>query len=332
MRQNETVERSERSSISITQSQRILITGGAGFIGSHLAEALCADGHHVAIVDNFSTGKRENISSLPVTVYETDITNAAALRLVFADFCPDRVFHHAAQANVRHSINAAANDAHSNIIGSINVFEMSYSMNVQQVIFASSGGAIYGENETCSFYHEESVKRPLSPYGVSKLASELYGEYFSRLYNLNVTCLRYGNVYGPRQDPKGEAGVISLFLDRFQKKQSPIIFGTGEQVRDFIYISDVIAANRCAMHKPSNGVFNIGSGQTTSVSKLLTKLSKVWKAETGQCVVMSQNEPAIPGEVYWSALAVDKAQEVLCWAPKIELEDGLRQTVRWFIT
>lgn len=307
-----------------------MITGGAGFIGSHLVEAYLTAGYQVAVVDNLSTGHRSNISSAAVKLYEIDILDFDQLKTVLADFKPTDISHHAAQVSVRRSIEDPAFDARTNVIGTINLLRLAKEFGVGHFIFASSGGAIYGESPDHQSRAERDTTKPLSPYALSKLAAEHYIDYYNYHLGLPTVALRYGNVYGPRQDPAGEAGVITLFLDRFRQNQPTTIYGTGEQVRDFIFVEDIVRANLAASKQTATGRYNIGAGQLTSINQLYQMMAAEWHSQTGQRVALPAYGQAIAGEVFWSALAIKLADDELDWRPTVKLEQGLKKTIEWF--
>jgi len=286
--------------------KKVLITGGAGFIGSHLADKLVKNRHNVSIIDNLSTGKKENIN-LKTRFYKLDILSPK-ISHIFEKEKPEIVFHLAAQKNVRRSLEDPVKDAKTNILGTLNLLR--HCQKVKKFIFASSGGAIYG-NAKIIPTPEGYPANPLSPYGVAKLAIEKY----LKALNINYVALRYANVYGPRQDAKGEAGVIAIFIDKIKDNQSPIIFGTGEQTRDYVYVSDVVSANIKAMQKNVFGEFNIGTSQETSVNKLLKMLAHKAQAKHAKAVL---------GEVQRSCLDIKKAKQMLGWEPRVSLKQGLK--------
>jgi UDP-glucose 4-epimerase len=310
---------------------RILITGGAGFIGSHHVDACLAAGYEVAVLDNLSTGNRSNLQGKDVEIFEVDLLDKTSLARVFSEFKPTHISHHAAQVSVRRSLENPYADAEINILGLLNLLQLAQEAKIEQFIFASSGGAIYGENEAHVPSPENAPTQPTSPYAIAKLASEYYINFFATKAGFKATILRYANVYGPRQDPMGEAGVICLFLDRFVAGSPTIIYGTGEQVRDFIYVEDVAAAHLAAIEKNESGIFNVGSGELTSVNQIHQTLSTIWRSQTGQTIAPATQKEPIPGEIFWSSLDVSKARNELAWQAKTSLEDGLNKTVTWFL-
>ena len=291
---------------------RAIVTGGAGFIGSHVAEALLERGDEVHVLDDLSKGKRENVPA-GAELHVADVRDPDA---VFAEAQPDVVLHLAAQADVRVSVERPDHDAGVNVLGTISVLEAARRHGAQ-VVFASTGGAIYGECEGPA--SEDAERRPLSPYGVSKLAGEEYLAAYNRLYGTQHVALRYGNVYGPRQDPKGEAGVVAIFLSRLAAGEAPRIFGDGLQTRDYVYAGDVAQATLAAVGR--EGVFNVGTGQETSVVELYELCRRVAGSE-----LQPEFAAARLGELQRSVLDVSRAERELGWRPQTSLEGGLRLT------
>jgi UDP-glucose 4-epimerase len=293
---------------------RVVVTGGAGFIGSHVVEALLARGDEVTVVDDLSNGKRENVAD-GVRLVVQDIREG--LTDVFADTRPELCCHLAAQVDVRASVERPEHDASVNVLGTVAVLEAAREHDTQ-LVFSSSGGAIYGECDGPA--PEESERRPLSPYGVSKLAGEEYLAGYNRLYGARHVSLRYGNVYGPRQDPYGEAGVVAIFLGRLAQGEAPQIFGGGLQTRDYVYAGDVARATLAAVGH-DGGVFNVGTGQETSVVDLYELSRRVAGSK-----VEAREAPARLGELQRSVLDVSSAERELGWRPEVLLEEGLRRT------
>jgi UDP-glucose 4-epimerase len=293
---------------------RVVVTGGAGFIGSHVVEAMLARGDEVTVVDDLSNGKRENVAD-GVRLVVQDIREG--LTDVFADTRPELCCHLAAQVDVRASVERPEHDASVNVLGTVAVLEAAREHDTQ-VVFSSSGGAIYGECDGPA--PEESERRPLSPYGVSKLAGEEYLAGYNRLYGARHVSLRYGNVYGPRQDPYGEAGVVAIFLGRLAQGEAPQIFGGGLQTRDYVYAGDVARATLAAVGH-DGGVFNVGTGQETSVVDLYELSRRVAGSK-----VEAREAPARLGELQRSVLDVSSAERELGWRPEVLLEEGLRRT------
>ncbi|MBI4277434.1 MAG: SDR family oxidoreductase [Armatimonadetes bacterium] len=301
---------------------KILVTGGAGFIGSHVVEAYLATGHAVAVVDTLATGRRENLPP-GVRLHQVDLRDEA-LDGVFAEERPEVVNHHAAQASVAVSLRDPRGDAAVNVIGGLCLLELCVRHGVRRVIYASTGGAIYGDAASLPT-DERHPAAPSSPYGVAKYALEQYLHAFRVMHGLPSVTLRYANVYGPRQDPHGEAGVIALFIHAMLRGEQPTVFGDGAQTRDFVGVEDVARANVLALQSDAAGVFNIGTGVETSVNDLFARLA----ALTGS-PGRPARAPARPGEVYRSVLDVRLAAERLGWTPQVSLQEGLHRTVDWF--
>ena len=306
---------------------RILITGGAGFIGSNITDAYLAAGHDVAVVDDLSSGSADNVDPR-ARWYRVDIRDAA-LDAIFAEERPEVVCHHAAQVSVRRSVESPQTDADVNVLGSLNVFEAARRHGTRRIVFASTGGAIYGE-QTGPPADETHPCRPRSPYAVAKLAIEHYLDYFRVTFGLEAVVLRYANVYGPRQDPHGEAGVVAIFMQRILAGLAPTIFGDGEQVRDFVYVEDVVAANlaalRAAVAAEDMAIFNIGTGRATSVNALWRVIQPLARPRVG-----AYHEPVRSGDVRRSVLDPSRAAGQLGWRPAVGIEEGLARTWAWFV-
>lgn len=301
---------------------KILVTGGAGFIGSHIVDAYVNAGHDVVIIDNLSTG-REKFINPKAEFIKCDIRDTT-VRDIFAQDQFDVVNHHAAQMDVRLSVKDPIYDAETNVIGLLNVFQNAVEHEVKKIIYASSGGVVYGEQDYFPA-DEAHPKRPDCPYGVTKLAGENYLYYYAKTFGVTYSAFRYANVYGPRQNPHGEAGVIAIFLEKLFKDEQPIIHGDGEQTRDFIYVGDVVRANVAALTQGDTQVFNIGTGIESNVNEIyqhLVELTGVHKEE--------KHGPGKPGEQRRSVLAIDKAREELGWQPSLDLRSGLAETVEFF--
>jgi len=298
---------------------KIVVTGGAGFIASHIVDAYIADGHEIHIVDDFSTGREDNVNAKAV-VHRLDIADSNTVKLI-TDLKPDVLNHHAAQMDVRRSVADPAFDARINIIGFVNLLQGCVEAEVKKVIFASSGGAVYGDKEPIPAA-EDHPTEPLSPYGVSKRTGELYLDYYYTAFGLPYVALRYGNVYGPRQSSKGEAGVVAIFIDRLLSENSPIINGDGKQTRDYVFVGDVVAANLAALRTPFIGAVNIGTGQETDVVTICRSL----RAGLGSSIEATHG-PAKTGEQRRSCLAVGFADKVLSWRPVTSLDQGLQKTI-----
>jgi len=301
---------------------RILVTGGAGFIGSHVAEAYRDAGHHVAVVDAL-IGDRRNNTPAGVRFHRVDIRRPD-LDAVFREERPEVVSHHAAEINVRRSLADPVADAETNVLGTLRVLELARRHEVGQVIFSSTGGALYGEPERLPVDEDDPI-RPTSPYGFHKYLSEQYLGYYRRAWGLNATVLRYGNVYGPRQDPQTEAGVVAIFIEAFLRGQRPTVFGDGTQVRDFVYVGDVADANLRVLGQSLAVPVHIASGAGTSVVEVTERLH----ALTGARVDWTYGPP-VPGEVHRIVLGIARAERLLGWRPRVAMEEGLRRTVEWF--
>lgn len=315
---------------------KVLITGGAGFIGSHIADEFINNGYKVYIIDNLSTGKYENLNP-KAKLYEMDVCDSE-LEKVFNKHSFDYVIHHAAQIDVRYSVANPIMDAEINIMGILNILQNCYKNDIKGVIFASSGGVVYGEPEQLPVL-ETFQKGPLSPYGVSKLSSEYYLHFYARVLGLPYIVLRYANVFGPRQDPNGEAGVVAIFVQKMLQKNIPVIFGDGEQLRDYVYVSDVARANLLALEflleqgknfifnqtgTLDDHAFNIGTGKGTSVNELFYKLKKItnFHEDAKYC-------PERIGELRKIILDSNKAMHDLKWIPQTNFETGLKTTVEY---
>jgi UDP-glucose 4-epimerase len=302
---------------------KILITGGAGFIGSNIADALLAKGHNVIVFDNLSSGKKENVDK-KAKFYKADIYYKKDVDEIFKKEKPQIVIHHAAQIDVRKSVDNPFFDAEVNILGSINVLNACVENKVNKIIFASSGGSVYGECRTSA--PKEDVKtNPLSPYAIAKNSVENYINFYSIVHGLDYTILRYSNVYGPRQDPHGEAGVVAIFAARMLKNEEVTVFGDGKQMRDYVYVGDVVNANLKSLTKGKNKIINISTSKAVSVNELIKVMSKVsgYKKK-------SQYKPKRDGELFKSFLNINKAKAVLSWDPKVNIEQGIKLTIDYF--
>jgi len=301
---------------------KVLVTGGAGFIASNLADRLIADGHKVAIIDNLSTGSKANLNP-KAAFYEMDITDKA-LAKVFEKEKPDIVNHHAAQIDVRRSVREPAFDAGVNILGSINIIENCVKHRVKKMIYISSGGAMYGEPKYVPADENHPVI-PLCPYGISKHTVEHYVELAHILDGLTYTVLRYANVYGPRQDPHGEAGVVGIFSENLLNGLDCTIFGDGSKTRDYVYIDDIVEANVLAMTKGDNEAFNIGRGIETTDFEIFDNVRK----SLGMKVEPKYADKR-KGEIDRIALTAAKAKKILGWEPKISIEEGIRRAAAFY--
>ena len=305
-------------------SVRALVTGGSGFIGSNLVDALVARGDEVTVIDDLSTGRRENLRGAleaGAELLELDIRERDRLREAVARVEPEVVFHLAAQIDVRKSIADPALDARINVEGTINVLDAARRAGVRRLVNTSTGGAIYGEGRILPA-PEEHTSAPEAPYGQSKLCAEGYCELFARLHGLSTVSLRYGNVFGPRQDPLGEAGVIAIFCGKVLDGGSPTVYGDGLQTRDYVYVSDVVEANLVAADSSATGAFNIGTGVETSVLDLVSALG-----EQAAGRFEPEMAPERPGEVRHIALDTTRVRGELGWEPRVGLTEGLERTL-----
>jgi UDP-glucose 4-epimerase len=300
----------------------ILVTGGAGFIGSNLADALLARGHKVVVLDNLSTGKKSNVPEA-AEFLEQDIASPV-IDKIFERGHFDTVFHMAAQMDVRKSVANPANDAEINIIGGINLLQASIKHKVKKFIFSSTGGAIYGEQEEYPA-PETHAANPLSPYGISKLAFEKYLFFYNFQHGLHYVSLRYANVYGPRQNSEGEAGVVAIFCKRLLRGQKAAIYGDGCQTRDFVFVEDVVRANLLALDFKSSMTFNVGTGVETDINTIFEKIKKA----AGSTQPRINLEPK-PGEQRRSCITHSKIKKYLGWTPEVTLDTGIEKTVSFF--
>jgi UDP-glucose 4-epimerase len=309
---------------------RALVTGGAGFIGSNIVDALLDRGDEVIVVDDLSTGRASNLEGAQrrgITFHEADIRDGESLQRIFAAGRPDIVFHLAAQIDVRKSIEDPAWDSGINVGGTINVLEAAQRAGVARVVNTSTGGAIYGDVDVVPT-PETTPPRPMAAYGQSKFCAEAYCGWYDRLYGLSTVTLRYGNVYGPRQDPTGEAGVIAIFCGRLVAGARPVIYGDGRQTRDYVYVGDIVAANlAAASHPESRGVYNVGTSSESSVLEVLGALRRA--AGLGDDEFEPEFAPARLGEVQRSALDVSRARSDLGFTADVGLDEGMRRTLEW---
>jgi UDP-glucose 4-epimerase len=303
---------------------KILITGGAGFIGSHVAELFLERGHEVFVVDDLSSGNEDNLPKGAV-FFRLDIRTQEFVKKVL-ELRPDAVAHLAAQMDVRKSVADPVEDAGINVLGTIQVIRSAMEAGVKKIIFSSSGGAVYGEQDEFPAT-EEHPCRPVSPYGVSKLCGEEYLAYFRRVGGPALVILRYANVYGPRQDPHGEAGVVAIFIRKMLAGQTPVINGDGRQTRDFVFARDVARSNLLALESDAEGVFNIGTGRETDINELTSMLMTA-TGFAGE----PQNGPAAPGEQKRSSVDPSLAKKVFSWHSEVDLKSGLAETVGYFRT
>ena len=301
---------------------KILVSGGAGFIGSHIVDGFLKSGHDVCIIDNLTTGQLENLNP-EAKFYLMDIRSEEVER-VFEIEKPDALCHQAAQMDVRKSVADPLYDADVNIRGTINLLQNCIKHNTRKVLFASTGGAIYGEQDTfpCDETHPT---RPVSPYGVAKQTVERYLHFYQVEYGLSYTVLRYANIYGPRQNPKGEAGVVSIFTTKMLAGEQPIINGDGKQTRDYTYVGDVVRANLKCLDRKEIEVFNVGTSIETDVNELFHALNGLTGNKANE-----QHGPGLPGEQKRSVISYQKAKEILGWEPEVDLKTGLSNTVAFF--
>jgi UDP-glucose 4-epimerase len=311
-------------------SRRVLVTGGAGFIGSHVADAFLAAGWEVAVLDNLARGRRQNVPSA-AAFHELDAASPEARELVVGGRF-DVITHLAAQVDVRVSVADPIRDARDNLIALLNLLEGARQGGVRRVVFSSSGGVVYGEGKPP--HPENAPKLPVSPYGVAKLASEYYLAAYRSIYGLESVALRYANVYGPRQDPHGEAGVVAIFGNRLRERRTITVYGDGNQTRDYVYVGDVARANLLAadatMPGPDGTIdpwgINIGTETATSVTELARAMMRSAKVE-----VKVEHAAARPGELLESVVRIDKAARVLGWKPAVSLAEGLARTYAWIV-
>ena len=301
---------------------KILVTGGAGFIGSHVADALISKGHEVHIMDDMSGGFERNLNP-KATFHKVDIRDEAVADL-WEEHRFEVLFHLAAQMDVRRSVADPAFDADVNVKGFLNLLESGRQNGLRKVIFSSTGGAIYGEPEYTP-QDEKHPIQPLSPYGITKRVSELYFNFYYDTHDIDWVSLRYGNVYGPRQNAHGEAGVIAIFTERMLRNDQAFINGDGGQTRDYVFVEDVVQANLKALHYDDNDIFNVGTGIETDVNELFTMLQEL----TGTDIEKKHN-PAKPGEQQRSVLSTKKIEHKLGWQQTHTLREGLDRTVQWF--
>lgn len=300
----------------------ILVTGGAGFIGSHVVDSYLHGGHNVVVVDDLSTGSMRNVNP-KAQFYQLDI-RSENVEEVFKRHRFDVVNHHAAQMDVRRSVADPIFDASVNVLGSLNTFELARKYGARKIIFASTGGAIYGEQD-CFPADEEHPLRPLSPYGITKLTTEKYLFYYGQVHGMESVILRYANIYGPRQNPFGEAGVVAIFANRMLRGGEPIINGDGMQTRDYTYVGDVVKANVMALVYPRSNIFNVGTGIETNVNDVFHALRRYLNPSCPE-----RHGPAKEGEQRRSVIGFGKIKSELGWVPSVTLDEGLRLTAEYF--
>ncbi len=301
---------------------KILVTGGAGFIGSHVVDAYCNAGHDVTVIDDLSTGSKKNLHA-KARFLQADIRDSS-LGKIFQEGRFDVLNHHAAQMDVRRSVADPLFDASVNVVGGLNLFEHARTTGVKKIIFASTGGAIYGEQDEFPAT-EAHATRPLSPYGITKLSTEKYLYYYKAVHGIDSVILRYANIYGPRQNPHGEAGVVAIFSSKMLTQEPPMINGDGLQTRDYTYVSDVVSANVLALRYAGSNIFNIGTGVETDVNTLFRTLRRYLNPECPE-----RHGPAKAGEQQRSVISAKKISEELGWKPEVSLEEGLKRTAEFF--
>ena len=304
---------------------KILLTGGAGFIGSHVADELIAKGNDVVIIDNLSTGFEYNINPEAKFV-KADITDFKKIEKIFAEELPEIVYHFAAQIDVRKSVSDPLFDAETNIMGTLNLIKLSSDFKIKKFIFSSTGGAIYGDTDVRPT-PENHPEWPLSPYGIAKLATDKFLNYYNEIFGLKYVSLRYGNVYGPRQNPHGEAGVVAIFLNKMLKGEQPIINGDGDQTRDYVYVEDVVKANILALENIDKvGIYNVGTSIEISVNDLFKEINKNFDNKYKEV-----HGPAKLGEQKTSCLNYEKIKKDMNFIPKTDFSEGIRETYKWFL-
>lgn len=307
------------------QNHKVLVTGGAGFVGSHLSNKLLDLGYNVHILDNLSTGLPQNIPQKAI-FHNIDIRNRIAIENLFAAEKFPIIFHNAAQMSVIRSVKRPVMDADINIIGTLNILDIGLVNGLQKIVFASSGGVIYG-NPNKAPQDEDHPLNPISPYGLSKLSCERYLEYYWTNHGISHIALRYANVYGPRQSSKSGAGVIGIFMEKILKGEQPTIYGRGNKTRDFIFVSDIVNANIAALNYHGVGAFNIGTGIETNVNTIFRLIKKHLNLSIPEIHIGEE-----AGEQLRSVLDITKAQKHLHWSPQISFSDGLKQTIDWYMS
>lgn len=301
---------------------KIIVSGGAGFIGSHLVDKLIEEGHQVVVIDNLSTGRKENLNP-KAKFYELDICDSK-ISQIFQEEKPEIVFHLAAQIDVHKSVKNPIENAKINILGTLNILENCRKTSVKKFIFTSSGGAIYGDTDIIPT-SEANPENPESPYGIAKLTVEKYLYFYEKSFNLSYVALRFANVYGPRQNSKGEGGIIAIFCDKMLKNEEVIINGDGEQSRDFVYVDDAVEAAILAIESKKSGFYNIGTAKETSINEIFRKIKELTNSNCQEI-----HGPAKPDEQERSCLDFSKVEKELNWQPKYNLEKGLKETIEWF--
>ena len=304
---------------------KILLTGGAGFIGSHVADELIAKGNRIVIIDNLSTGFEYNINPESKFI-KADITDFKKIEEIFAEELPEIVYHFAAQIDVRKSVSDPLFDARTNIMGTLNLIKISNDIKVKKFIFSSTGGAIYGDTDVRPT-PENHPEWPLSPYGIAKLATDKFLNYYGEVFGLKYVSLRYGNVYGPRQNPHGEAGVVAIFLNKMLNGGQPVINGDGNQTRDYIYVKDVVKANILSLENMDKiGIYNVGTSIELSVNDLFKEINKNFDNKYKEV-----HGPAKLGEQKTSCLNYEKIKKDMNFMPETDFGEGIKETYKWFL-
>ncbi len=304
---------------------KILLTGGAGFIGSHVADELIAKGNRVVIIDNLSTGFEYNINPKSKFI-KADITDFKKIEEIFAEELPEIVYHFAAQIDVRKSVSDPLFDARTNIMGTLNLIKISNDIKVKKFIFSSTGGAIYGDTDVRPT-PENHPEWPLSPYGIAKLATDKFLNYYGEVFGLKYVSLRYGNVYGPRQNPHGEAGVVAIFLNKMLNGGQPVINGDGNQTRDYVYVKDVVKANILSLENTDKiGIYNVGTSIELSVNDLFKEINKNFDNKYKEV-----HGPAKLGEQKTSCLNYEKIKKDMNFIPETDFSEGIKETYKWFL-
>jgi len=301
---------------------KILVTGGAGFIASHIVDSYIKAGHEVVVIDNLSTGKA-NFVNPKAKFYKADIRDAEEMSRIIGEFKPEVINHHAAHIQVGYSVINPQFDAQNNVIGLLNIMQAAKEIGIKKMIMASTGGAMYGNQKTP--FKDSMKEEPLSPYGVSKRAGELYLNYYHQEFKIPYTALRYANVYGPRQNAHGESGVIAIFSEMIAAGKQPIINGDGTHTRDYVYVTDVTRANELALKTDFVGSINIGTTEETTTNEVYRQVVAEFGAKMEE-----KHGPARPGEQITSSLDYSRAKEVLGWEPTIKFNDGVKKVVAWY--
>ena len=301
---------------------KILVTGGAGFIASHIVDSYIKAGHEVVVIDNLSTGKA-NFVNPKAKFYKADIRDAEEMSRIIGEFKPEVINHHAAHIQVGYSVINPQFDAQNNVIGLLNIMQAAKEVGIKKMIMASTGGAMYGNQKTP--FKDSMKEEPLSPYGVSKRAGELYLNYYHQEFKIPYTALRYANVYGPRQNAHGESGVIAIFSEMIAAGKQPIINGDGTHTRDYVYVTDVTRANELALKTDFVGSINIGTTEETTTNEVYRQVVAEFGAKMEE-----KHGPARPGEQITSSLDYSRAKEVLSWEPTIKFNDGVKKVVAWY--